>query len=410
MEAHPQRKSGSITQKPIDCLLSINVKSDKQYKKDEQLQKLLDQYIINLSEETIQSQGHVSESKLAELSRLEHLAHLNKSTLPPRAKKRWPVITLLAVTLIIVSLLLFARVSSTEIELDLSLSEVSFRLPEEQVLTNEIRLSSLGVSGIQEMELPRSATKEAQIIQTLENKGSAIRLTPVINDQQNNSVTLAAIILPARSRINISPGEIPQQYRLSIRSEQMDLRAAVDGIIEMAQAGAPPEQANFLSPKTIVFKSGSEEINLDMNFLTGTKSIFPRQLLADSLSLFNVDEHSNADNTNTIIRHVSTVLSGTLYFESLGGKEKQLRPAQEIRFESSTGEIRTLDFKDDHIALTFHGTVQGMTTGGDKNRVSLMPTYLEWLSARHGLSLLWGTTLYFFGLLVSIAGWWRAKQ
>jgi hypothetical protein len=181
-------------------------------------------------------------------------------------------------------------------------------------------------------------------------------------------------------------------------------------LIEIAQAGVPPEQVNFLCPKSILFRSGSEEINLDMNFQTGVKSIFPRLLQADSLSLFNIDEHVNADNTNTIVRHVSTVLSGTLYFESLGGKEKRLRPGQEIRFESSKGEIRTIDIKDDHIAFAFHGSVRGMTTGGDKNRISLMPTYLEWLSARHGLSLLWGTTLYFFGLIASVLNWWRAKS
>jgi hypothetical protein len=84
------------------------------------------------------------------------------------------------------------------------------------VLTNEIKLSSLGVSGIQEIQLPRSETGEAQALQTLDEPSSAIRLTPVINDQQNNSVTLATIILPARSRIDLSPGENPKQYRLSI--------------------------------------------------------------------------------------------------------------------------------------------------------------------------------------------------
>lgn len=390
--------------------ISIKVKSDKQYTKQDQLQNLLNQYIIKLSEEAIQSKGHVSESKLEELRRLEHLVQINKTTAPPPVKARWPVITLLAVTLIVVSILLFARVPSTEIEMDLSLSAVSFRLPEQQLLTNEITLASLGVSGIKEIHLPRSESNEAQVINTSDETGAAMRLTPAINDKQNGSVTLATIMLPAASRINLHPGETPEEYRLSIKSKEIDLHAAVHGIVEIAQAGVPAEQANFPSPKSIVFRSGSEEINLDMNFLTGTKNIFPMQLQADSLSLFNIDEHVNADNTNTIVRQVSTVLSGTLYFESLGGKEKRLRPGQEIRFESSKGEIRTLNLKDDHIAFAFHGSVTGMTTGSDKNRISLMPTYLEWLSARHGLSLLWGTTLYFFGLILGILNWWRAKK
>jgi hypothetical protein len=36
-----------------------------------------------------------------------------------------------------------------------------------------------------------------------------------------------------------------------------------------------------------------------------------------------------------------------------------------------------------------------------------MPTWLEWLRARHGLSLLWGTALYLFGLAVGVLRWWR---
>jgi hypothetical protein len=312
------------------------------------------------------------------------------------------------VTLLIVSLLLFARVSSTEIELDLLVSEVSFRIPEQQALTNDINLSALGVSGIQEIQMPRSHVKEEQVFQTQDKSGLAVKLTPKAGDGQNGSVTLASLIIPGGSRIDVSPSDNPQQYRLSVKGKGMELSAGVAGMLEIAQAGMPPEQVNYMSPKSVIFKSASGEINLDMNFITDTKGIFSRQIPADSLSLFNVDEHVSGD--NTIVRHLSTILSGTLYFESLGGKEKKLRPGQEIRFESSTGIIRTLELKDDHIAFGFHGSVRGMTTGGDKNPVSLMPTYLEWLSARHGLSLLWGTTLYLFGIILGVMRWWKTSS
>ena len=38
-----------------------------------------------------------------------------------------------------------------------------------------------------------------------------------------------------------------------------------------------------------------------------------------------------------------------------------------------------------------------------------MPTYLAWLKARHGLYLLWGTTLYLFGLIASLLRWWGLR-
>jgi hypothetical protein len=367
----------------------------------------LQQKAAVLSKETIESGGHVPDDKLAELKQLEQLVQINKSTEAAPIRSRWPVITLLAVTLIIVSILLFARVSSTEIELDLLVSEVSFRVPEQQALTNDINLSSLGVSGIQEIQMPRSQTKEEQMFQAQDETGLAVKLTPKTVDEHDGSLTLAAIIVSAASRIDLTPADNSQQFRLSIKGKGMELSAGVNGTFEIAQAGMPPEQVRYTSPKSVIFKSTAGEINLDMSLMTGIKEIFSIQIPADSLWLFNVDEHIGRD--NTIVRHLSTVLSGTIYFESLGGKEKKLRPGQEIRFESSKGIIRTLDLKDDHVAFGFHGSVAGMTTGDDNNPVCLMPTYLEWLSARHGLSLLWGTTLYLFGIILGVIRWWRTS-
>ena len=48
-----------------------------------------------------------------------------------------------------------------------------------------------------------------------------------------------------------------------------------------------------------------------------------------------------------------------------------------------------------------------MRSGWGENPSSLMPTWLEWIRARHGLSLLWATTLYLFGVITAILRWWR---
>jgi len=91
---------------------------------------------------------------------------------------------------------------------------------------------------------------------------------------------------------------------------------------------------------------------------------------------------------------VSTILSGTLFLESLDGEKRQLRPGEELEFWESSGEIRMLRLEDNQIAVRYHGRVRGMTTGSGEGLHSLMPTYLEWMRARHGLSLFWGATLY----------------
>ena len=379
----------------------------KRYTTKQQLQNLLQQQAAKLSEQTIRSGGHVDDNKLSELKQLEQLVQIHKTIEPAPAKARWPVITLLALTLMIVSILLFARVSSTEVELDLLVSEISFRIPEHQALTNDIDLSSLGVSGIHEIKMPRSETKEEQVFQSQDEAGMAIKLTPRSVNEQNGSVTLAALVIPAGSRIDLSPTDNPQQFQLSIQAKGMELSAGVNGALEIAQVGMPPEQVNYTSPKSFIFKSRVGEVNLDLSRMTSMNRMFAIQIPADSLWLFNVEEHSGSH--STIVRHLSTVLSGTIYFEALKGREMKLRAGQEIRFESSKGIIRTFQMKDDHIALAFHGRVKRMTTGSVNDPVSLMPTYLEWLSARHGLSLLWGTTLYLFGIVLGVMRWWKTS-
>ena len=76
---------------------------------------------------------------------------------------------------------------------------------------------------------------------------------------------------------------------------------------------------------------------------------------------------------------------------------------------AAAGRSRTLRLREDRIALRFHGHVRGMSTGSADSPRSLMPTYLEWIRARHGVELLWGTTLYLFGLIAGALRWWKGK-
>jgi hypothetical protein len=95
--------------------------------------------------------------------------------------------------------------------------------------------------------------------------------------------------------------------------------------------------------------------------------------------------------------------------ESLNGRAQQLRPGELLRFQRAEGEIRTAELKRDAIALQFHGSVVGMTTGSLNDPSSLMPTWLEWLAERKTLYLFWGTAVYLFGLAVVIMRWLKME-
>jgi hypothetical protein len=131
------------------------------------------------------------------------------------------------------------------------------------------------------------------------------------------------------------------------------------------------------------------------------------QLQVGDLSVLRIDQFFGPG--RTLVTRLSTILSGTLFFESLNGEERHLHGGEELQFERSTGELRTLELEADRIAWKFHGRVRGMTTGTGEGRRSLMPTCLEWLRARHGLTLLWGTSVYVFALIAGALRWWGVR-
>ena len=85
------------------------------------------------------------------------------------------------------------------------------------------------------------------------------------------------------------------------------------------------------------------------------------------------------------------------------GDKGQVRRGDMLRLTMS-------DLRDDGIATTFQGDVRDLRTGAGEHPRSLMPTLLDWLRQRQGLSLLWGTALYMFGVVTTFRKWWRKPE
>lgn len=283
----------------------------------EQLRELLSRQTEAVSEGAIQTGGQVSAEQLEALGRLARLVEICDVAQPPPPRKRWPMVTALGVTFLIVSLLLFARVSETEIELELALSEVSFVLPTQQILTEVMQLSILGASGLQEIRLPRIRDRAAQILHASEGAEHAIRLSAAADGAHQGTVTLAPVVLPAGTHVWLRYTEVPNQYRLSLKGSELLLHVDVNGPVQVGLSGSPVEQLTFLSPTPILLRPGSSEVKLDFTLTGAPQGTFSPQLSATRLSLFRIEQFLDAE--HTVVRPVSTVLSGTLYLESLNG-------------------------------------------------------------------------------------------
>jgi hypothetical protein len=339
------------------------------------------------------------------LTRLAKLMEL-EDALRRKQRNWWPAVVFLA-TVTGASILLFARVRETEIELDAAVDGLSFESPKEQVLTRAMRLANLGVAGLEGVRLPLLHGKPLPAALSPALPARDMLLSPAPSPGRSGSTTLAPLPLAAATRVGLDCSDGSRQFRLSLKPSAVELAATLDGPVTVGFSGAPALPLDFAVPKGVSFHGGAGELDLDLTFAGLPQSPFSPLLAARNLSFVRIDEYPGQD--RTMIRRLSTIFSGTLHFESLGGGEHHLRPGEQLTFERSQGSILALELAERQVNLKFHGRVSGITTGTGEGRRSLMPTWLEWLEARHGLSLFWGASLYLFALVAGALRWWGIR-
>jgi len=311
-----------------------------------------------------------------------------------------------AATLVLASVLLFVHVRSTEIELDATVTGVSFVSPYEQPLTRPMPVVALSGSGLREVELPQGATSQDSTGSRTEPP-TAVQVVADSAGGRAGTIFLDRIVVPAGTRVWITRTDLPRQYRLSFRSPNpvaVTVHADVMGPLQIRPASAPATKIDLRAPQAVVFTSTSNELDLDLTLPAGLPAPASTQLAASDLRLYNVEDDLAA--TRPLARPRSTLLSGSLYFESLAGDVKKLRPGEMLRFDHASGAFSSIQLGVDAIALTFQGDVRGMRSGSGQHPRTLMPTLLESFQKRQGVKLLWGTALYLFGAVMAVRRWW----
>ena len=323
------------------------------------------------------------------------------------AEPRRLPLAVVGLTVLLLLVALTFRRHATEIELDATLSRVRFTASVQEMLTPPLQLSALGVSGLRELEVPDADGGAGSMSPSATSDAPAVRLSAETVGDRHGTITLARVGVPAGTTVEARRTELAHQYRLSLSGAPVKFQADVDGPIRLDRSGASTEHYDFETPSAIVFTAGPSAVHLDITML-GTSAIRFSPVQATGLSLVDVDDFTSE--SFAAVREVSTVLSGTLYFDELDGKERKLRSGEMLRLAGSTGEIRRLVLTDDGLAIEFHGRVSGMATGSRQYGADLMPTWFEWLAAQHGLTLLWGTTIYLFGIVYPALRWWMSTR
>ncbi len=366
--------------------------NDKKFSK---LDDLLENKIETVSDEALKSDGKISSEKVENLRRLLEIMEV-AGVAQKVQTRRLILASILLGTLVTVSILLFGRVSETEIELDISVSQLAFESAEHQPLTQLMDVTVLGASGLQEIRLPHSETELSTNVSNDEHGDAAVKISVVRANGQKGVATLEPIIMSPETRMQLQKSS--SHYRFSMEHLEYPLRLAINGPIIISLPQTPAEQLNLKSPKSVVLSPNIENTDLQLTVANSSDIALSPLLSVSEIDLTHITVLEKSG--GTIVRQLSTILSGTLYFESLINIKRELRPGELLRFNIIYGEIRTLAIREDAMVMKFHGVVSKMRLGSFDRGTNLMPSYLEWLKAQHGLSLLWGTALYLSGLLI----------
>jgi hypothetical protein len=204
---------------------------------------------------------------------------------------------------------------------------------------------------------------------------------------EEGNILFERVTLPresARIRIrNIGP----RQYRLVVirDRDEVKLELTVSGSLQCNHsAGAV---CDFEHGATITAFPTADTVRVEFEIVDSiVPGWFTRTIGAD-LDFSRLDHSQPYD--MPLLRRISTIRSGKVFFETLGGKEHQLRALQRLDVEGARGVIRQLDLGESAINLNFVGVVSEIKTGASTRKKDLMPTLLQWVLARKTLVFLW---------------------
>jgi hypothetical protein len=338
-----------------------------------------------------------SPERLAELDTLAALIGLRDRLDPQPSRKRWPAVAAFVLTMGVVSALLFVHVRQTEVELDATVSELTFSLARPQAVTEPLVVRFIGIAGFETV---------AGLESGVAAPGRLAIAAAAADAACTGSLTLDRLILPRGARVNVLRPALPQRAHLRVIAPGATLRLTLDGCVRKGGAAGAASTARAM--RTVDVSLGRDEVDIDLEPAAAAGFGLAPFVRIDELSLSRVEEI--AGDGETLVRRVSTIDAGTVLLDDLDGQARPLRAAEPLRLERVDGELRSVAFEAKLIALRFHGDVHGMGSGSDTHLRSWMPTWLDWLKSNHAASLFWTAVTSGFGLLLALLKWWRPAQ
>ena len=366
-----------------------------------ELKELLRRRAAAARDRVLDDGGGISAEETDELERLARLVTILGQTEQRPKRPRWPIAAVLAVTLTVMSALLFLRVSATHVDMDLKVDELAFVMARSETLNAAVPLAELGAAGLAALGLPRYKDASGQAHAGSGETWPQIKLS--VAEPKGGRMTLAPLTPPAGTQIWLGKPRGPGQYSLSLKHDEIDVKLTLKGWLNLRSPDSADKRDFGRSGRTLVLTGRKRFVGITMKVAEGAQTTFARVIPVSALKLLKAHQ----DTVGQTPVEESTIRSGTIHFSELDGVSRPLRAGEKLRLKLSEGHIRALSLAEDHVSFSFRGRLTELTSGAGRGRRNLMPTYLEWLSDQYALSLLWGAVVYVFGLALAIMRWWR---
>jgi hypothetical protein len=367
------------------------------------LDAYLDARVERLSERLAASGGNaIPDADIREVRLLRELALLSSSRRAAPAKPRSILPGLMALTAACISALVFLRLPTVRIDLDVLCSGLRFRTASPIQLTGLSRLTLLQTNESAPVLVEDPATLAAISI------ASPLELRPA----DEGALTLSSISIPAGAFVSILKTADTGTWRLDIEHRDASVSATASGSVMVIGEGATRKMA-FGRGSRIDLRANTGNVPHLGLFVTPQRA---DTMLATTVIPLNdiafeepVQEALSAD--SGIVRgEASSVLAGSVFNVSLGGKELALRKRDTVEFTLESGQLRELRLEQEGLRVSLTAVATELRVGRAGGLQTLRPSYLEWLAQRHGLQLAWGAAAWAFGLLLGGARWWQESN
>ena len=353
-----------------------------------------------IRQEMSQNHGIVAPQGIRQIKYLNTLFKIQGALVPTAPTPRWPMAIAFLTTLLVLSVLFFGHVCSTRIDLDATVSEISFTVDDAARFPLPDILSRVAIAGISLDQQDRWSCDVSH------GDPQAFTFQTVGATTQQNAISVSPLDLPRGTLVILTHTGNAFHQQMKLTFPTVDYGHPIV-LTARGNANLKGENCDATSAASLfdhlTFHPVAHE-TLDLSFDPLEEALpTPVDIPMSKVSFFNVETSSSPAGEHAL--PLSTIYSGSLFFDSVGGRERKLREGERIEFSGFRGVVHMLHAQKDRFRIRVTGEVTNVRSG--ESYSTLKPTYFEYLTVNQGLPALWGAVLYCFGLLIVVIRWWR---